>query len=104
MSRPVAVRPAAILVAAALLAAPCPAAVADDSDQDQARQALERGEIRPLDQVLAAARNALPGDVVKIELERDDGRWIYEIKVLTAAGERREVEIDAQSLSVLEID
>lgn len=75
-----------------------------ESDQDQARRALERGEIRPLDQVLAVARKALPGDVVKVELDEDDGRWIYEIKILTPGGERREVEIDARSLRVLEID
>lgn len=94
---------AAIAVATlfALQAAP---ALADASEQDEARQALERGEIRPLTQVLDAARKALPGDVVKIELDRDDGRWTYEIKILTAAGERREVEIDASSLQVLEID
>ena len=79
-------------------------ALADESDQDLARRALERGEIRPLDQVLDAARKALPGDVVKVELDEDDGRWTYEIKILTPGGERREVEIDAKSLQVLEID
>jgi len=91
-------------VAASLFALQAVPALADASDQDRARQALERGDIRPLDQVLDAARKALPGDVVKIELDHDDGRWIYEIKILTAAGERREVEIDARSLQVLEID
>ena len=102
MPKPVAAFAAATLCL--LLLQQAAPASADVSDQDRARQALERGEIRPLDQVLAAARKALPGEVVKVELERDDGRWIYEIKVLTAEGERREVEIDAQSLAVLEID
>jgi len=97
-------RSVATLVAASLFALQAVPALADASDQDRARQALERGDIRPLDQVLDAARKALPGDVVKIELDHDDGRWIYEIKILTAAGERREVEIDARSLQVLEID
>jgi uncharacterized membrane protein YkoI len=96
--------PAAAFALVSLFALQAAPAFADASEQDRARQALERGEIRPLDQVLAAARKALPGDVVKIELDRDDGRWIYEIKVLTAGGERREVEIDAKSLHVLEID
>ena len=77
---------------------------ADDGDQDEARQALERGEIRPLDQVLSAARDRTPGDVVKVELDRDDGRWVYEIKILTPSGDRREVEIDASSLQILEVD
>ncbi|PZQ17706.1 MAG: peptidase [Ancylobacter novellus] len=90
-----------VALLAALHAGP---SLADVSDQDEARRALERGEIRPLDQVLDAARKALPGDVVKVELDEDDGRWIYEIKILTASGDRREVEIDAKSLQVLEID
>ena len=97
-------RSVATLLAVSLIALQAVSALADASDQDRARQALERGEIRPLDQVLDVARKALPGDVVKVELDHDDGRWTYEIKILTAAGERREVEIDARSLQVLEID
>jgi uncharacterized membrane protein YkoI len=97
-------RSVAALVFASLIALQAVPALADASEQDEARQALERGEIRPLNQVLDAARKVLPGDVVKVELEQDDGRWTYEIKILTAAGERREVEIDARSLQVLEID
>jgi uncharacterized membrane protein YkoI len=97
-------RSVAALAVASLFALHAVPALADASEQDQARQALERGEIRPLNQVLDAARKALPGDVVKVELDQDDGRWTYEIKILTAAGERREVEIDASSLQILEID
>ncbi|WP_242662290.1 PepSY domain-containing protein [Teichococcus deserti] len=74
------------------------------NEQDCARQALERGEIRPLEDVLAVARRAVPGDIVGVELDRDDGRWVYEIKVLTAGGKRREIEIEATTLRILEID
>jgi uncharacterized membrane protein YkoI len=77
-------------------------AVAADSDQERAKAALERGEIRPLDQVLAAARKAVPGDVVAVELKRKRNIWLYELKILTAAGKRREVKIDAGSLAILE--
>ncbi|GEO99713.1 PepSY domain-containing protein [Methylobacterium haplocladii] len=70
-------------------------------DQEQARQAVERGEIRSLDEILAAARKAVPGDVVALELKRKDERWLYEIKILTAEGKRREVKVDASSLAIL---
>lgn len=73
-------------------------------DQDQARQALERGEIRSLDEVLRAAREKVPGDVVKLDLKRDDGRWLYKLKILTPQGRRREVKIDAGSLKVVDDD
>jgi uncharacterized membrane protein YkoI len=79
-------------------------ALAGDDDQDRARRALQAGEIRPLEEVLRAVRSILPGDVVGVELDRDDGRWIYEIKVLSPDGRRREVEIDARDLRILEID
>lgn len=97
-------KPCLALATALLVSLTAHSALADDSDQDKARRALERGEIRPLGEVLDAARKALPGDVVKVELDEDDGRWIYEIKILAPSGERREVEIDAKSLQVLEID
>jgi uncharacterized membrane protein YkoI len=72
--------------------------------QDCALQALKGGEIRPLTDVLAVARDKLPGEVIKVELDRDDGIWIYEIKVLTESGKRRKIEINAQTLAVIKID
>jgi uncharacterized membrane protein YkoI len=72
--------------------------------QDCALDAFKSGQIRPLSEVLAVAREKLPGEVVKIELEREDGVWVYEIKVLTRSGRRREVEINAQTLAVIKIE
>lgn len=91
------------LLLAALLIAAAPAAHADD-DGERARTALERGEIRPLDAVLAAARAAVPGDVVAVDLKRDDGRWLYRLRILGADGRRRDVKIDARSLKVIDDD
>lgn len=73
-------------------------------EQDCALRALKSGEIRPLTDVLAVAREKLPGEVIKVELDRDDGVWVYEIKVLTESGKRREIEINAQTLAVIKID
>lgn len=75
-----------------------------DDDQAAARRAVEAGEIRPLDEVLAVARKAVPGDVVKLDLKREKGRWVYELKILDQAGKRREVEIDAKTLAVEDDD
>jgi uncharacterized membrane protein YkoI len=73
-------------------------------EQDCALDAFKGGEIRPLPEVLAVARERLPGEVVKVELEREDGIWVYEIKILTPSGKRREIEIDARTLAVIKID
>lgn len=66
--------------------------------------AFKKGEIKPLSEVLAIARARVPGEVIKIELEHDDGNWVYEITILTPSGRRREVEIDARTLAVIKID
>jgi uncharacterized membrane protein YkoI len=65
---------------ALLLALTCPAAEAvaeGRDDQDAARQAVERGEIKPLADILVAIRGKLPGDVVGVEIERKRDRWYY---------------------------
>jgi uncharacterized membrane protein YkoI len=72
-------------------------------EQDCALGAFKGGEIRSLSEVLAVAREKMPGEVVKIELEREKGVWVYEIKILTRSGQRREIEIDAQTLDVIKI-
>ncbi|MCP4735342.1 MAG: peptidase, partial [Bosea sp.] len=63
-----------------------PGSVSAGSEQDEARAALERGEIKPLDQVLAAARATTPGDVIAVKLKWKKKAWIYSLKILTPAG------------------
>jgi uncharacterized membrane protein YkoI len=46
----------------------------------------------------------VPGDVIDVELERKDGQWRYEVKVLTSTGRVREVKLNARDGSVLEIE
>ncbi len=84
-----------------LLAAP---ASADRDDHDRARIALEAGEILPLSDILASASAERPGRVIEIELERDDGRWIYELEFVSPDGQLYEMEIDAASGTVLEVE
>jgi uncharacterized membrane protein YkoI len=72
--------------------------------QDCALGAFKDGEIRALSEILAVAREKIPGEVVKIELEREKGVWVYEIKILTPHGQRREIEINAQTLEIVKIE
>lgn len=91
----------ALLLLFALIAMP---ALGDRSDHDRARRALEAGEILPLAEILAAAEAARPGRVIEIDLERDDGRWIYELELVSPGGVLYEMEIDAASGRVLEVE
>lgn len=72
--------------------------------QDCALDALQSGQTQPLSKVLASARAVVPGEVVKIELERKGVTWVYEIKILTPSGKRREVKINAQTLAIIKVD
>lgn len=89
-----------VLLALALAATPAAA----DEDHDRARHALERGEILPLSAILAAAEAEMPGRVIEVELERDDGRWIYELELVTEAGRLVEMELDGATGRVLEVE
>lgn len=73
-------------------------------EQDCAREALLKGEIRPLTEVLKAVREKVPGDIIEIELDREDGIWVYEVKVLPPSGRRKKLEIDARTLEIMKID
>ncbi|MGH1573081.1 PepSY domain-containing protein [Methylobacterium sp. P31] len=96
-------RRAATLCLLAALAGIGPPARASE-DADRARRALEKGEIRPLDDVLRAAREAAPGDVVSVDLKHDEGHWLYKLRILGADGKRRTVKVDAGSLKILDED
>jgi len=66
-------------------------------DHDLARQGQIQRAILPLKMVLETVRQSFPGEVAGIELERENGRWLYEIKVISPAGIMREVRVDGRT-------
>ncbi len=74
------------------------------SDQDRARQALERGEVRPLAEILDITGSQIDGEIVETELEKEHGRWIYEIKYITKSGRMKEIHIKALSGRIIKHD
>ncbi len=92
---------AASLVATGLLAGGARPAWADDDD------ARAPASLASIDAALASVRRDYPGRVLKVELEHEDGgrgRWLYEVKVLTAAGQVVEIALDAVSLERLRVE
>lgn len=73
-------------------------------EQDAIREALQRGETLALVRILGIAQQAVPGDVIEVELERKRDALVYEIKVLTPSGRVREIKVDARTGTVLEIE
>ena len=94
-----------VVVVALGLAVTALAARADD-DHHQAPQAIAAGDVVPLEHLLSRIRQDFGGQVLKVELEReddDDTKWIYEAKVLTAEGSVLKVDYDAKTLELLKL-
>jgi uncharacterized iron-regulated membrane protein len=89
-------------LSATLLTLPVSSMARSEPDQDRARAALQAGEILPLNTILTRLAQTQPGQVLEVELERKDGRWLYEIKLLQPGGGLRKLELDARSGEVLQ--
>ena len=91
---------ALLLVVAALVAVTPRLADASDKDEvrrDEMLRAVETGEIRSLADILNAVRSKLPGEVAGVEVERKNGRWLYEFRVVDSKGRLFDVYVDARS-------
>ncbi len=77
------------------------ATAGDQRDHERARAAVQAGEVLPLQTLLERLRRTHPGQVLELELEREDGRWIYEVKLLQADGQLLKLELDAATGQVL---
>ena len=92
-------RSAPLLLAFSFLAAP--AWASDRDDHERALQAVQSGQVLPLTRVLERLGRQHPGQVLEVELERDGGQWIYEIKLLSADGQLLKLKLDAGTAAVV---
>lgn len=87
-----------------------PAAIAAAKAERQAREqaairaAVARGELMPLPRILAIAQARVPGQVLKVEIEQEQPGFKYEVKILTGTGRVREVNVDARTGRIVEIE
>jgi uncharacterized membrane protein YkoI len=77
-----------------------PARADERLGHDEARRAVQSGEIRSLSDILAAIHDRMPGEVVAVELKRDHGRLVYDLKTVDETGRRREFHVDAASATI----
>ena len=59
-------------------------------------------DLLPLTSILGIARSRVPGEIIDVDLDDDDGLAEYEVEILTAAGRKIEIRIDARRGTVLE--
>lgn len=84
---------------------------ADDDDDDMdgrtldaVQEAVEKGAIKPFSELRAIVSRRFKGDIVRVEPHRKHGVFLYEFKVLSPEGQLVEIEMDAASGTILEVE
>lgn len=94
------------MLAAALLASPGSGLAGDD--EDDFHKALKAHKIVSLQQLLAHVHRNFHARILRVELERwihgDRMIWVYEAKIMTPEGNVLELEYDASSLELLQLE
>ena len=76
----------------------------DDNSYDQARRALSRGDVLPVEEIMKHLKSRVPGQVLEVEFEREGTRWVYEFKVIDESGRRLEVYLDAKTGDLISVE
>ncbi len=71
--------------------------LAQADGHDRARQLMDAGEIVPLGEIVGRINEQRDGRILEVELDQQDGDYIYEVELLNAKGQVRELKYDARS-------
>ncbi|MCF6354540.1 MAG: PepSY domain-containing protein [Candidatus Polarisedimenticolaceae bacterium] len=85
------------------LACWCSVSAADD-DHLKAKALVEVGSILPLEQILKQVAIDRPGHILEVEFELERGQYLYEIELVDKNGLVWELEYDAQSGQLIEME
>lgn len=73
------------------------AANADDDDHERAQALARAGDIQSLEYILKKLKKDEYARILEVELEYEDGSYIYELEFLDKKGIVREVKFDART-------
>ena len=57
-----------------------------------------------IQEAMNVALGRVPGQVVKVELEQENGLWVYEVDIITLQGVRYEVIVDMNTGAIVRIE
>ena len=72
-----------------------------DRSPSRARDAVQRGEIRSLEDVAAQVQSRYPGRLLDARLDQNGPRWVYRLKTLTREGRVLTIVVDARTAQIL---
>ena len=80
----------------------------DDDDRKRRRRERSRNSLPPgsenLQTILKKVRSEFPGRIIEVELDDDDGRLVYEIKLLDSKGRLFELDVDPRNGNILKVE
>ncbi|WP_137158217.1 PepSY domain-containing protein [Rhizobium sp. FKL33] len=76
----------------------------EDVSRDALRRMVQDGKILPLGVLKAKVLAQAPGELINVSVDRDEGRMLYEFRILTSGGKVTEVEVDAATGNIIEIE
>lgn len=71
--------------------------VSGPSDQDLARDAVESGRARPLAVITRRLEQRFDAQLVDVKIEKEQGRLVYRMKLLTERGRVFVIRVDAET-------
>jgi uncharacterized membrane protein YkoI len=74
----------------------CSGAIADD-DHLKAKRLHQSGDIVSIEQILSKVRQSNQGRVLEIDLEDEEGRYLYEIELVDSKGDVHKFLFDART-------
>jgi hypothetical protein len=69
--------------------------------QSWARDAVRRGDIRSLEDVMTVVQRRYPGQLLDVRFDQGGGRYVYNLKMLTHRGRVLLVAVDARTAKIL---
>jgi uncharacterized membrane protein YkoI len=79
-----------------------------EPDHERARQALNRGEVQSIADILALVAQTVPGEVIEVEFDDAErlgkDSWCYELKILAPDGRVLEIQVDAATGRILTVE
>jgi uncharacterized protein YpmB len=78
--------------------------VVADLKADEVWELKQSGKIMPLEDLIKQVRRDYPGRIIEIELDEEDGRYIYELELVDENGVVWDLDVDAKTGQVLKYE
>ena len=57
-----------------------------------------------MEEAMNIAVGRVPGQIIKVELDKEKGIWVYQVDIITSQGVKYEVEVDINSGNIVKVE